>query len=272
MWTQLTIGIPTYEDFEGVWATLQALSMYHPKVAYLVIDNSPKLCDRTKRITESVGGTYLHRPDLTGTCAPKNALFSLAKTKWVLCIDSHILLELGAIQSLLSYIEKNPESNDLIQGPLVFDTGETVATHWNQHLPPILIGQWACYLCWQQDEPFEIPMQGMGLFAMRRKAWPGFNPLFRGFGAEEGYIHEKVRRAGGKCLCLPSLLWRHRFRDGVPAPYSVKNEDKIRNLLIGHKELEIDATDMIKQEFPLPPNRFEEILTEIGELEVRVLP
>ena len=45
--------------------------------------------------------------------------------------------------------------------------------------------------------PFEIPMQGMGLFACRRAAWPGFNQAFRGFGGEEWYIHEKFRRADG---------------------------------------------------------------------------
>ena len=56
------------------------------------------------------------------------------------------------------------------------------------------------------DAPaFEIPMQGLGLFACRRAAWVGFNTRFRGFGAEEGYIHEKTRQHGGRTLCLPFL-------------------------------------------------------------------
>ena len=38
-------------------------------------------------------------------------------------------------------------------------------------------------------EPFEIPMQGLGMFSCRKEAWLGFNPLFNGFGGEEGYIH-----------------------------------------------------------------------------------
>ncbi len=58
-----------------------------------------------------------------------------------------------------------------------------------------------------EGEPFEIPMQGMGVFSCRQSAWQGFNPLFRGFGGEEGYIHEKFRQAGGRCLCLPWLRW-----------------------------------------------------------------
>ena len=64
---------------------------------------------------------------------------------------------------------------------------------------------------WSTDErgadpdapPFEITMQGLGLFACRRDAWPGFHPEFRGFGGEEYYIHEKFRRNGAKVLCLP---------------------------------------------------------------------
>ena len=52
------------------------------------------------------------------------------------------------------------------------------------------------------NPPFEITMQGLGLFACRRDAWPGFNPAFRGFGGEEGYIHEKIRQRGGETLVL----------------------------------------------------------------------
>ena len=80
-------------------------------------------------------------------------------------------------------------------------------------------------------------MQGMGLFACRKDAWPGFNPLFRGFGAEEGYIHEKVRQGGGRTLCLPFLRWMHRFNRPLGAPYPNIWEDRIRNYYIGWREL-----------------------------------
>ena len=46
----------------------------------------------------------------------------------------------------------------------------------------------------QNAAPFEMGMQGLGVFACRKAAWPGFNPRFSGFGGEEGYIHEKIRR------------------------------------------------------------------------------
>jgi hypothetical protein len=106
--------------------------------------------------------------------------------------------------------------------------------------------------------PYEIPSQGLGLFTMRKDAWPGLSPLFKGFGGEEGYIHEKVRRAGGKCLSLPALRWRHCFRNGgqghakqhqVPYPMNDSGKGHPWNLLIGHRELGIEATDLIRKHF-----------------------
>jgi hypothetical protein len=100
---------------------------------------------------------------------------------------------------------------------------------------------WGVWGNFTQDIPsdqFEIPMHGGGLFGCRREAWLGFNPKFRGFGGEEGYIQEKFRKAGRKVWCLPWIRWIHRFGCGNGYPLSV--EDKIRNYLIGFKELELD--------------------------------
>jgi hypothetical protein len=83
-----------------------------------------------------------------------------------------------------------------------------------------------------------------GLFACRRAAWPGFNRNFRGFGGEEGYIHEKFRQRGGRTLCLPFLRWLHRFGRPLGAPYSNRWEDRIRNYVIGFTELGLDTGEM----------------------------
>jgi hypothetical protein len=92
--------------------------------------------------------------------------------------------------------------------------------------------------------PFDIPMQGLGLFACRAAAWPGFNPLFRGFGGEEGYIHEKFRQRGGRTLCLPFLRWVHRFGRPAGVPYRNKWEDRFRNYLIGFDELGLPTEEL----------------------------
>ncbi|MCI5212494.1 MAG: hypothetical protein D3910_27750, partial [Candidatus Electrothrix sp. ATG2] len=97
-------------------------------------------------------------------------------------------------------------------------------------------------------EPFDIPMQGLGLFACRKDTWPGFNPDFYRFGGEEGYIHEKFRQAGGRTLCLPFLHWLHRFARPMGVPYPVIWKDRIHNYLLGFTELGLE-TEPIREHF-----------------------
>jgi len=88
-------------------------------------------------------------------------------------------------------------------------------------------------------KPFKIPGQGLGLFACRKDAWLGFHPNHMGFGGEELYIHEKFRRAGRNCWCLPYLGWWHFF--GQPRSRSpVRQWDKARNYVLEFNELGLD--------------------------------
>jgi hypothetical protein len=91
---------------------------------------------------------------------------------------------------------------------------------------------------------FEIRMHGLVLFACRRAVWPGFHREFRGFGGEEGYIHEKIRQRDGRTLCLPFLRWLHRFARPLGAPYTNQWRDRMRNYYIGFTELGLDTAEM----------------------------
>ena len=143
------------------------------------------------------------------------------------------------IARLKAYYRDYPDCDDLLQGPLIYDDLESISTHFD----PIWRGQmWGVWATADRArdpdaEPFDIPMQGMGAFSCRKRAWLGVNPRFRGFGGEEGYIHEKFRQARRRTLCLRWLRWTHRFGrpNGVRYPLTV--DDKLRNYLIGHAEL-----------------------------------
>lgn len=90
------------------------------------------------------------------------------------------------------------------------------------------------------DPPFEVPAQGLGLFSCKKSFWEeigGFNKDFRGFGGEEMYVHEKVRRAGGKTLCLPFLAWGHRFARANGVRFPLLRYQKVRNYVLGALEL-----------------------------------
>ncbi len=242
---KLTIGMATYDDYDGVYFTLQALRMYHPEIIedaeFLVVDNHPEgPCAEPLKQLENWIDNYRYVPcnHWKGTTT-RGFIFEEANAELVLCIDCHIFVVPGAVKKLISYCESHPNSRDLLQGPLLYDDLET----WSTHFEP----KWreGMYGCWATDdrgkdpdfEPFEIPMQGLGLFACRRSAWPGFNRRFRGFGGEEGYLHEKFRQAGGRSLCLPFLRWTHRFNRPMGIPYMNTWDDRLRNYLIGFTEL-----------------------------------
>ena len=177
----------------------------------------------------------------------KNLVFRYSNAEYVLCMDSHVLFVPGSLAALLDYLEADPATRNLLQGPMVSDNLTTISTHWD---PNWRSGMWGT---WGEDErgadpaapPFEIPLHGLGVFACRRDAWLGFNPRFRGFGGEEGYLHEKFRQSGAVTLCLPFLRWVHRFGRPQGVPYSLRHLDRIRNYLLGFHELGLDAAPAI---------------------------
>jgi glycosyltransferase involved in cell wall biosynthesis len=262
----LTIGMPTYNDFDGVYFTLAALRNYQDldDTELVVVDNYG--CERTKAFVENwVKGRYVLATDAVGTAAAKNRLFAEARGDAVLCCDSHVLFAPGVIARLKAYHRDHPGTRDLLQGPILADDLQTVRTHMDPVWRDQIWGIWATDPRGEdpESEPFDIPMQGMGVFSCRREAWPGFHPALRGFGGEEGYIHEKVRQAGGRCLCLPWLRWVHRFArpDGVPYPALLK--DKVRNYIIGFTEVGLDLAPVRRHFSPkLSDEAFDALMRE----------
>src|SRR6266545_4445377 len=244
----LTIGMATYRDYQGVYFTLQALRLYQDMsdVELLVVDNAG--CEATRDLVQNwAHGRYLQETGAVGTAAPRDRIFREALGEAVLCLDCHVLLVPGAVARLKRYYADNPDSLDLLQGPMLYDDLSTLASHFDPVWRDHMWGVWAVDERAEdpEGEPFEIPMQGLGLFSCRREEWPGFNPHFRGFGGEEGYIHQKFRKLGGRCLCLPWLRWAHRFRRPDGVPYRVDLRDRIINYLIGHRELGLDESPVI---------------------------
>ena len=253
---KLTIGMATYDDYDGVFFTVQAIRMFHPEIAgdieFVIVDNNPGgRGAKALRALESWAPElrYVPNTEVNGT-AVRDFVFAEASGTFALCLDCHVLVAPGALAKLLDYMARNPESRDLLQGPLVYDDVRTISTHFNPEWRNGMFGTWGTDPAGEDPAapPFEIPMQGLGLFACRREAWPGFNRRFRGFGGEEGYIHEKIRRRGGKVLCLPFLRWLHRFQRPFGTPYPNNWPDRIHNYLVGFRELGWD-TGPIEEHF-----------------------
>jgi hypothetical protein len=247
-----------YEDYDGVFFTTQALRYYHQdvnreRIKFLVVDNSPESIHSPhikEFVEDTVKGKYIAAGDAKGNAAAKDLVFKHAETELVLCIDSHVLIEPGGIRALIAYYDNNPESHDLIQGPLLYDDiySNNVFSHFRPEWGSGMYGKWeADDRAKNKNAPaFEIEAQGCGLMSCRKDAWPGFNSRFKGFAVEEYYIHQKFRNAGHKCVCLPALRWIHRFTRPDGPKYRNVWEERLRNYIIGWREVGLPLKEIVE--------------------------
>ena len=272
---RLTIGMACYDDFNGVYFTIQSLRTYQPEVIddveFLVVDNHPDGAEgQTVRdfVTNWVPNTrYVPAPEAVGTSAPRELVFRLAEGEAVLCLDCHVLLAPGSLRGLIQFYEANPDCRDLLHGPLLFDNGYVGATHMDPMWRDEMLGVWGVDPRGESADapPFEIPMHGCGLMSCRKDAWLGFHPQFRGFGGEEGYVHEKYRRAGRRALCLPFLRWLHRFGRPQGVRYPLLRENRVRNYLLGRVELGLPYDDVIDHFASyMSREQMDKVLVELG--------
>jgi len=123
--------------------------------------------------------------------------------------------------------------------------------------------------------PFDIPGQGMGLFASRKDTWLGFAKHCSGFGGEEMNIHTKYRQAGRRVVCLPFLKWNHRFGRAGGAPYPIPLDAKIRNYVLWANELGMPL-DRIKLHFvdsgTFPKSSWERLIADPLNYKVSLRP
>lgn len=277
----LTIGMATYDDYDGVYFTIQALRMYHDicetdKVEFVVIDNNPdsKHGNETKQLIENKlnkTGKYIPITNRK-TTAIRNEVFKNASGEFTICMDPHVLLYKNSINALLNYYKDESTHKNIVSGPLLYDDMKHISTHFDPVWRGHMYGTWGTNNnAYTDNTPFEIPMQGLGCFSCKTDKWLGFNENFTGFGGEEGYIHEKFRQAGGKAVCLPEFKWMHRFGRPNGVPYKLTLEDRVYNYFIGwlelYKDPEHQKINDIYNHFKneLPPKRIDSIFEKAKE-------
>lgn len=263
----LTIGIPTYRDWEGLWATIAALRLYHDvrDIEILVVDNFG--CELTEAHCDQVGARYVRLERPVGSAAAKNTVFEHATGDLVLCIDSHVILHPQSIDVLMGFYGDHPACSDLIHGSMAVDKPGEFQPGLQDEWGKQMWGTWLGARRVDETEPEEIWGYGMGLFASRRDAWLGYNEHFRGYGGEEGYAGEKYRQAGRRVLRLPQLKWSHRFGRSLPSPHPNWSQDLFRNYLIGLHELDVDPSRCVENtKEHLPMEAIVAVMKDTAEL------
>lgn len=145
---KLTIGIPTYKDFDGWWATVSSLYEHHDlsDCEVLTVDNAPD-SPEGEEVRQSCGQwpgmRYVPQASPVGTATAKDRVFAEATGDVVLCIDSHVILGKRSIDAVFGTFAKRDAHKVLLHGPLVFDGENTVSTHLNRHWGSGMPGQWA---------------------------------------------------------------------------------------------------------------------------------
>lgn len=262
---KLTIGMATHNDYDGVYYTIQNIRLFHPEilndVEFVIVDNnhdSPHgeaIRKLLKWVKEPI--QYLPFSSYASTCV-KNKVFALSDTPYTLCVDSHVSLAPRSIKRLINFYESGKDEGNLLQGPLIYDDLQHISTHFDLKWSGHMWGQWGTDPRGvdPNSKPFEIPAQGMGLFSCRTDSWLKYNPDFRGFGGEEGYIHEKYRKFGKRTMCLPFLRWLHRFERPNGISYPNDLSQRFRNYFIGFKELGLDTAELIDHFKDVVTNEF----------------
>ena len=238
----------TYDDFDGVYFSIQALKMYHRVTQQealceiLVVDNNPDSASgkAVADFAKKANVKYIPFTTRTGT-AVRNEIFRNAKGEYTISMDCHVLFEPRAIEAFLGYMRKGENHRNIVQGPLIYDNLVNFSTHFKPGWGSGMYGKWETnHEALLKGEPFDIPMQGLGVFGCKTSNWLGFNKHFKGFGGEEGYIHEKFRQAGGRSVCLPNFKWLHRFGRPLGVKYPLSMNDRIWNYYVGWLELTQD--------------------------------
>lgn len=215
-------------------------------VEILIIAN--KADEKLKEFVSAIPDTrYIEYTAINSTAQPRNMIFEYAYGKAVLVIDCHVMLWAGSVARLKKHYQDNPLTNDLYQGPMIYENldPQQADNMWSPMWGAAMLGTFTRAYHNNDTDMHEIVAQGLGLFTCRKDAWLGFNRLFRGFGGEEGYIHEKYRQHGRKCWSLPWLKWwHHSVRETIP--YENTYDDRIRNYTIGFTELKLSVEPTVE--------------------------
>lgn len=250
----LTIGCSTLLDFHGFQYTAASWNQHHGdfggRVELVLVDNHPEpttrlkgcgtcaelsegdhcsLCahhlEQMEMIARKEGVRYIRWSEKQGTYPGKNRLKVEARGKWVLTMDSHVMLSPGTVATVLDTIDANPESEDFYHFPCQFwgDRGKASVDYRN--LDYIYRGgtkqERGGVYGWTRQattpgEPYPIAAMITSCYLVRRQTWRdigGYDPILGNYGGWEGPLQLKFWMTGRRVLSLRHPTQERMDRD-----------------------------------------------------------
>lgn len=157
---RLSVAIAHYDDLDGAYFTIQDIRKelvfngrrdLLEQIEFVICENNPD-SNHAKELKNFAVQNLANQKSLTyvierenGTARPKDAAIRAAKGDFVLMLDSHVLLcpTVTVFEKLFEFMDKNPDTNNLYNGPLVYDNCTSVSTHFRNTWGGGMWGGWA---------------------------------------------------------------------------------------------------------------------------------
>ena len=145
---KLTIGMAHYDDYDGVYFTIQNLRLNHgansPDVEIIVVDNNPSspMGQAVERLCKMLKGVrYIPYTDAVGTTNSRNHIFEVAEAPVVVVMDCHVMPRWpNFCENVIDYFKDG--TDNLIQGPLFLDSLDMCYTHFDPVWRSEMFGIW----------------------------------------------------------------------------------------------------------------------------------
>ena len=135
---KLTVGMACYDNFNGVYFSVQALQLYHAEAMRQRGDPRGRTIVPLAPTAGTSGTLSRTRWAADGISPPRkrsarrrraDIVFREAAGQAVLCIDAHVLIAPGAIRKLIEFYDADPACRDLLHGPMLTNDNKGMSTH-----------------------------------------------------------------------------------------------------------------------------------------------
>jgi len=168
---KLTVGMAHYDDFPGVWATVQSVFLHNQwedakNVEVVIVDTSPPGSEHKRLVQGMVNKhlsnnhiiKYVELPEVVGTTYPRDLIFQIATAPYTVVMDCHVMLPPNALLRLSDWFPRQEDQLSLVHGPMWYDDLGEPATHFADQFRGGMWGTWSTV--WQSPKGFMFSCEG----------------------------------------------------------------------------------------------------------------